>query len=77
MLYNPSLSEQPRHRLAAVLPIRKDTSIIKWLEQTGRMLPREKEDDKYLEEEEVEIIEMLEVEYTLDDLEENDDMEID
>ena len=76
MLYNPSLSEEPRRKLAAVMPLRQNTSIINWLKETGRMLPRDTEDDKYLDKEDVEITELLAVEYTLEEEELNDEPEI-
>lgn len=76
MLYNPAFSEAPRHQLAPLIPLRQDTSIINWLQQTGRMMPRDIEDDKYLDED-VEISELLTVEYASDDFESNDDLEMD
>ena len=75
MLYNPSLTEEPRHKLAAVIPLRQNTSIINWLQETGRMSPRDIEEEKYLDEEDIEITELLGVEYTSDDFESNDDLD--
>ncbi len=39
--YSPSLRQEPRFEPAAVLPITRDTSLIDWLEQTNRLIPRE------------------------------------
>lgn len=41
MRYNPSLSEEPRNRAIPVIVRKTEESILGWLEQTGRLLPRE------------------------------------
>lgn len=39
--YNPSVRQIPRQQHAAVIPERGDSSILRWLESTGRLIPRE------------------------------------
>ncbi|MEM9265583.1 MAG: DUF3134 domain-containing protein [Cyanobacteria bacterium P01_F01_bin.13] len=39
--YNPSVHQIPREQHAAVIPERGDSSILRWLESTGRLIPRE------------------------------------
>lgn len=39
--YNPSVRQIPRSQHAAVIPERGDSSILRWLENTGRLIPRE------------------------------------
>ena len=39
--YNPSVQQIPRRQHAPVMPERGDSSILRWLENTGRMIPRE------------------------------------
>ncbi|MEM7793103.1 MAG: DUF3134 domain-containing protein [Cyanobacteria bacterium P01_C01_bin.118] len=39
--YNPSVQQIPRNQHAAVIPERGDSSILRWLESTGRLIPRE------------------------------------
>ena len=39
--YNPSVQQIPRQKHAAVIPERGDSSILRWLESTGRLIPRE------------------------------------
>jgi phosphopantothenoylcysteine synthetase/decarboxylase len=74
---NPSLREQPRHQRATVIPQRQESSILDWLEQTGRLLPREPQDDQYANQEE-EITELMGVEdHTYDDIEDDDEMDLD
>jgi len=36
-MHNPSLQQQPRHESAPVIPQPQETSILDWLEQTGRL----------------------------------------
>jgi phosphopantothenoylcysteine synthetase/decarboxylase len=74
---NPSLREQPRHQRATVIPQRQESSILDWLEQTGRLLAREPQDDQYANEEE-EITELMGVEdHTYDDIEDDDELDLD
>ena len=52
-LYNPSLLLIPRHEPADVISAQRDSSLVDWLESSGKMLPRDPvESDKYTEEEE-------------------------
>lgn len=39
--YNPSVRQLPRDEPAGVIPLQRDTSILGWLEGTGRLIPRE------------------------------------
>jgi Protein of unknown function (DUF3134) len=43
--YNPSVTQIPREQPAAVIPQRRDSSILGWLESTGRMIQREAADN--------------------------------
>lgn len=57
---NPSLREEPRWKPADVIPANRDSSLIDWLEATGRMLALEKNDDtEYIPEDEVDMGEMM------------------
>ncbi len=76
-MYNPSLREEPRHKPATVIPVKQESSILDWLEQTGRLLPREPKDDQYLNNEE-EITDLMGVEdNAYDDVDDDDGDEID
>jgi len=60
-----------------VIPQRQESSILDWLEQTGRLLPREPQDDQYANQEE-EITELMGVEdHTYDDIEDDDELDLD
>ena len=50
MVYNPSLRLIPRHEPADVIYTQQDSSLVEWLETSGRMLPRDpSEIDNFLE----------------------------
>ncbi|MDR9401874.1 MAG: DUF3134 domain-containing protein [Halothece sp. Uz-M2-17] len=54
-MYNPSLRQEPRYEPATVIPLKQDTSLLDWLDQNNRLMPRESlesENEKYLEEDE-------------------------
>lgn len=71
MLHNPSLREEPLDQAAAVIPHKQETSILDWLESTGRLQARDDGSTKenYLEEgEEIEgLMAVDEVGYDDDD----------
>ena len=39
--YNPSVQQIPRKQHAAIIPERGDSSILRWLESMGRLIPRD------------------------------------
>jgi hypothetical protein len=49
---NPSLRFTPRHEPGEVIPTKQETSIIDWLEASGRMMPRDTEEEELIEAEE-------------------------
>ena len=72
MTYNPSLREEPRDQRAAVLPKKRDSSILDWLESSGRLLARDSSDFDYSDDEE-EINELMAGEDNSFDLDDDDD----
>jgi hypothetical protein len=52
MIYNPSLRQEPRTQRAAVIPMQQESSILDWLESSGRLLARDNADFDYLDDEE-------------------------
>ena len=38
--YNPSVRQIPRENPADVIPLQRDSSILNWLEGTGRLIPQ-------------------------------------
>ncbi|TVR09928.1 MAG: DUF3134 domain-containing protein [Phormidium sp. GEM2.Bin31] len=41
---NPSLRQLPRHEQAELIPANNETSLLEWLQATGRLIPREEEE---------------------------------
>lgn len=53
-MLNSPLREEPRAQRAAVIPLRNDTSLLDWLESSGRLIPRDTQEAEYdVEEEEI------------------------
>ncbi|MGL5195262.1 MAG: DUF3134 domain-containing protein [Chroococcales cyanobacterium] len=53
-MYNPSLREESRYKIADVIPLQQETSILDWLESNGRLIAREEKESEYaIDEEEI------------------------
>jgi hypothetical protein len=50
-VYNPSLREEPRDKPATVLQVRRQASILDWLEQAGRLRARQPGDFDFVNDE--------------------------
>ena len=50
-VYNPSLREEPRDKPATVLQVRRQASILDWLEQAGRLRARQPGDFDFVDDE--------------------------
>lgn len=75
--FNPALHEEPRNQVTVVIPLRQEESLIKWLQSTGRLVPRwsyEEYDEEQVEEEDVSEITNTVINY--DFLEEEQEIEI-
>lgn len=76
-MYNPSLRRTPRHEPADVIPLKQETSILDWLQSTGRLLARDAHDPDFIIDEE-EISELMSVEDSgYDEDDDDDDAELD
>jgi hypothetical protein len=77
MAYNPSLREEPRNQRAAVIPSKQESSILDWLESSGRLLSRESGDVDYLDDEAEELNDLMGTEDSAaDDDDDFDDTEL-
>ena len=56
---NPSLTQTPRHQIADVIPLEYETSILNWLERSGRLIDRTNAEEESVDPEE-EIAELIE-----------------
>ena len=84
--YNPSVRQIPRKDPADVIPLQRDSSILNWLEGTGRLIPREPVDSVGDEPEPEELADLMANEDKDDDTEtasadsdddDDDDMSLD
>jgi hypothetical protein len=57
-MLNSPLREEPRNQRAAVIPLKQETSLLDWLQTSGRIIARDVHEPDFLEEEE-EISEFL------------------
>ena len=74
--YNPSVRQIPRNQPAGVIPVQRDSSILNWLEGTGRLIPREPVDNVGDEPEPEELADLMGNE-DKDDADDDDDMSLD
>jgi hypothetical protein len=42
---NRALMQEARYEPAAVIPLKRDSSLLDWLERQGRLLPRDKQEE--------------------------------
>ena len=73
MTYNPSLREEPRSQRAAVIPLKQESSILDWLEHTGRLLARDNQEVSYLEADGEELNALMAGEDNSFDIDDDDD----
>lgn len=59
MTYNPSLREEPRNQRAVVIPQKQESSILDWLESSGRLLERDSGEISFLDEEGEELSDLM------------------
>lgn len=84
--YNPSVRQIPRENPADVIPLQRDSSILNWLEGTGRLIPREPIDSVGDEPEPEELADLMgnedkddddDTDTDNDDTDDDDDMSLD
>ena len=75
-MQNPSLTQVPREQNAPVIPIQHESSILVWLENSGRMIAREVQDYDYSDNEE-EIAELMGADDGSFDTDDDDDLPVD
>ena len=73
MSYNPSLREEPRSQRAAVIPVKQESSILDWLESSGRLLARDNQEVDYLDDDGEELNDLMAGEDNSFDLDDDDD----
>lgn len=76
-MQNPSLRETPSHEPADVIPSKQQVSLLDWLTQTGRLIPRDNQEtvSNYKPDEE-EISELIVDDASYAEEEENEDEDL-
>ena len=59
---NPALRQESRYEPAAVIPVKQESSILNWLKETGRLIPREQIETEGSLLDDEEISELMDVE---------------
>lgn len=71
-MLNSPIRQEPRSQPAAVIPSKNESSLLDWLEATGRLIARDVQEPEYLDEEE-EISGLIDVDdVTYDDIDDDD-----
>ncbi|NET34278.1 MAG: DUF3134 domain-containing protein [Cyanothece sp. SIO1E1] len=76
-MYNPSLREQPRKQPAAVIPLQQESSILGWLEGTGRLMARDVKESDTADEEDITALMVGEDNDFDNDDDDDDDLDLD
>ncbi len=76
-MYNPSVSQEPRYEPAAVIPIKDDMSLVDWLKETNRFIPREKVEEEEKSDEDVDLSDFIDNDDGMYDDDSDDDMDLD
>jgi hypothetical protein len=74
-MLNSPLREQPRNQRAAVIPLKQESSLLDWLQSSGRLIARDVHESDVSEDQE-EITEFLVGEDGIGDLDYDDDDDI-
>lgn len=71
-MLNSPLREVPRNQRAAVIPLKQESSLLDWLQSSGRLIARDVHEQDFLDDEE-EIESLMAVEDGLTDYDFDDD----
>lgn len=72
---NSALREEPRDQRAAVIPLKNESSLLDWLESSGRLIARDQQEPDYLDDEE-EIAGLMDPDDMSYDLDDDDAVEV-
>ena len=73
---NPSLRAFPRSQPAQLIPTPQGQGILEWLEESGRMMPREDDGESAFREEEADLNALMSGDDSFDD-DDDDELELD
>ena len=72
---NSALREEPRDQRAAVIPVKNESSLLDWLESSGRLIARDQQEPEYSDDEE-EIAGLMDPDDMSYDLDDDDAIEV-
>ncbi|MUL35894.1 DUF3134 domain-containing protein [Gloeocapsopsis dulcis] len=72
---NSALREEPRDQRAAVIPVKNESSLLDWLESSGRLIARDNQEPEYSDNEE-EIAGLMDPDDMSYDLDDDDAVEV-
>jgi len=72
---NSALREEPRDQRAAVIPVKNESSLLDWLESSGRLIARDNQEPDYSDDEE-EIAGLMDPDDMSYDLDDDDAVEV-
>ncbi|MBE9192657.1 DUF3134 domain-containing protein [Gloeocapsopsis crepidinum LEGE 06123] len=72
---NSALREEPRDQRAAVIPLKNESSLLDWLESSGRLIARDNQEPDYSDDEE-EIAGLMDPDDMSYDLDDDDAIEV-
>ncbi|PIG95399.1 DUF3134 domain-containing protein [Gloeocapsopsis sp. IPPAS B-1203] len=72
---NSALREEPRDQRAAVIPVKNESSLLDWLESSGRLIARDQQEPDYSDDEE-EIAGLMDPDDMSYDLDDDDAIEV-
>ncbi len=75
-MLNSPLREQARNLRAAVIPLKQESSILGWLQSSGRLISRIEHEQESLPEEEIDTLMGTEDGIGYDDLDDDDEISI-
>jgi hypothetical protein len=75
-MLNSPLREQPRNQRASVIPVKQESSILNWLQSSGRLIARDVHEPDFSEDEEEVISDFLGGDDGIGDLDYDDDDDI-
>ncbi len=64
-MYNPSVTQEARYEPASVIPVKTGTSLIDWLIETNRLIPRDKVEKEETNAEDVDLSDFIDNDDTI------------
>lgn len=75
-MHNSPLREQPREQRAGVIPLKDESSLLDWLQATGRLISRDQQEPEFLDVDEEGVTDFLDSDDVGDIYDDDDDVEM-